>query len=94
MSRHPGNLVCNLLGVDLICKPSDDLYTWTGEDIFCMGGITDFPAQVLSREMQITMHVASPVGAFADIVYDAVISNPFFTPTVSVVPEQLSSRYR
>ena len=39
--------------------------------------------------MQIAVHLAAPVGAFADIVDNPVISNPFFVQAVAVVAAQL-----
>ena len=73
----------------IFSEPADDFDAGTTEDFLGMGRVVKFAAQVLPREMQVAMQVATPIRTIADIVNNAVVGNPFFVGVIAVVEQEL-----
>lgn len=54
-----------------------------------MGGIFEFAAQVDAGIVKIAVQLFAPVGAFADIINDAIVGDPFFVFVVAVAAHKL-----
>ena len=68
-----------------LCQPADNLDTGACEDFLGVGGVGKFAAQVLSGEMQIAVQLAAPIRAFAYVVDNAIVGDPFFVGVVAIM---------